>query len=127
MRVIDAVKSAVDYITKPEPESVRSKNLHHTPDKYNGLESPNQSVAKRRYDLIPMTSIRAVAELQANAVKKYGFETWKQVPMRDHYNHAIAHIMDAFVEDTSEESVEDNLTHAINRLMFILEQLNEKN
>lgn len=102
------------------------KASHHTVVGYNGLESHAQSPAKYRFDLVPLHALRAVAELQAVAVKRYGFETWKDVPLRDHYNHAIAHTLDAFLEDTSEESIEDSLTHAINRLMFIREVLHER-
>lgn len=126
--VIKALEDVVEYLTQPAPreEPVVIKECHHTKHGYNGLESPAQSTAKRRYDLIPMASIKAVAELQAAAVKKYGYETWKQVPMRDHYNHALAHIYDAFTEDESEETVKDSVTHAINRLMFIRDMLDEQ-
>lgn len=102
------------------------KPSHHTDTGYDGLESVKQSPAPRRFDLLPWNAIRAVAELQSFAVKKYGFETWKNVPLRDHYNHAIAHVIDAFIEDTSEETIEDSITHAINRLMFIREELHDR-
>ena len=128
-KITSFIKSIYDYLTKPaselEPKNNAIKTYHHTKPDYDGLESLAQSTAKRRYDLIPMEALRAVAELQSFAVKKYGFETWRKVPMRDHYNHAFAHLYDAFVEDTTEETVKDNLVHAVNRIMFIIDQLDD--
>lgn len=73
-----------------------------------------QSFLGRRFDLIPITPLIAVAEVLHKAAEKYGVGNWQKIERHDHLNHAINHIF-LFIEG---DRCEDHLANAICRLMF---------
>lgn len=74
-----------------------------------------QSYIPVRYDLVPPQALYAAAVTLAQGAEKYGELNWQRISTNDHLNHAIAHIM---VFLSGKHSNEEDLAHAIVRLMF---------
>ena len=67
----------------------------------------------------------ALATTMHHGAMKYGSKTWKRIPLAEHVNHAMAHILLWANDDNSEE----HLRHAFARMMMAvsLEIKEEKN
>lgn len=68
-------------------------------------------------DLIPPKAVLAAAAVITKATKKYGFENWKGITVRDHIGHASRHIFRWLCGYRDEPHLE----HALCRLMFAVE------
>lgn len=73
-----------------------------------------QSGIPHRCDLLPPTALLGVAMTLAEGANKYGAENWRGIPIRDHINRAITHLLAYLVGDTSEP----HLNHASCRILF---------
>jgi hypothetical protein len=76
-----------------------------------------QSSSPYRMDLLPMRASLAVAKVLKYGADKYGDENWRNIPVRDHLNHALVHVASHLVGDTQD----DHLEHAACRLLMALE------
>lgn len=79
-------------------------------------KQPLQSEINVRYDLIPPEVLEKVAQTLHYGAVKYGEKNWENISINDHINHALAHINSFRIDSTHND--EDDLIHAICRLMF---------
>ena len=94
------------------------------------VESPNgakQSHSPYRMDLMPPLATLAVAGVLAPGAIKYGENNWRGLPVKDHLNHALVHVMAFLAGDTQD----DHLGHFACRAMmaletYLIEQLRQK-
>jgi hypothetical protein len=74
-----------------------------------------RSSVPERWDLIPATGLRRVAEAMAHGAARYGENNWtKGMPVKSVLNHAIKHLYQWLDGDRSE----DHLGHAAANLMM---------
>lgn len=73
-----------------------------------------QSKVAGRFDLIPPSVLREVAEVLEKGAEKYGQDNWKLITRDEHVNHAVAHLYKLLEGDTSE----NHLVNVICRAMF---------
>lgn len=76
-----------------------------------------------RYDLIPPTVLKAVAEVFAHGANKYGDYNWQKSRLSEDkspINHALKHIVNyqAGIPDDESTDPKTHLSHAIVNLMF---------
>lgn len=76
-----------------------------------------QSRTRYRCDLLPGRAVLAVAEVLSAGAEKYGEDNWRLIPVRDHVNHALTHLL-AFVAG---DGSDDHLSHAACRVLFALD------
>lgn len=84
-----------------------------------------QSTVQHSFNLIPPKALLAVAGTLYEGAAKYephvldtfSGQNWRSIPIADHYNHAVRHLVLWHSGDRSE----DHISHAICRLSFILE------
>lgn len=77
-----------------------------------------QSKTKCRFDLLPPIAMFKVTEVLQQGQAKYGDDkNWRNIPIRDHLNHALNHIFGWLANDKTE----DHLSHALCRLLFACE------
>jgi len=81
------------------------------------LHGGKQSVLPFRCDLLPPHAIINVCEVLEQGAKKYGKDNWRNIPLTDHLNHAMAHIFAHFAGDQQDI----HIAHAACRLLFALE------
>lgn len=74
-----------------------------------------------RYDLLRPYAMQKLAEVLDYGAKKYGEENWRNVPIRDHLNHSLGHLISCLKEVNTHD-----LSHAFCRIMFALELLSEE-
>ncbi len=67
-----------------------------------------------RFDLLPADVMIKVAKLFRDKARKYAKNNWRLIPQRAHINHALGHIF-AYAAGSN---IDDDLTHAISRLMM---------
>jgi hypothetical protein len=88
-----------------------------------------------RYDLVPETVMRCLADRLELGAKKYGEWNWQKAFqgesvdeefLRDAKNHALAHLMMVANGDESEESVYKNIGGVLFGCMLLLEDLKRK-
>jgi hypothetical protein len=89
---------------------------HDQPIKVNELGA-KQSAIPHRCDLLPPLALLHEAKILAAGAVKYGVGNWKRIPVPDHLNHALTHLL-AFLAGNAED---DHLGHATCRLLFALE------
>ena len=75
-----------------------------------------QSALPYRFDLIDPRALFDIAQILAAGAEKYGAENWRQIPINDNLNHALAHI-NAFLAGDRQD---DHLGHAACRAIFAL-------
>jgi hypothetical protein len=81
----------------------------------------SQSDYAFRYDLIPKESMELLSNIFKYGADKYEAWNWENIPIHDHINHAIGHILNYFdnkrniIDDTNKEP---ELSHALCRLAF---------
>ena len=73
-----------------------------------------QSHLPYRFDLIDPQAIFTLAEVLYQGAERHGEDNWRKIPVRDHLNHALAHIYAYMAGDTQD----DHLGHAFCRMMF---------
>ena len=78
-----------------------------------------QSAVSERCDLLPPRALLAAARVLAQGAAKYGEENWRLLPVKDHVNHAIRHLLLSRTDDTSEPHLE----HAACRILFALDEV----
>jgi hypothetical protein len=79
---------------------------------------------KLEYHLVPISSLKAVADVLTYGAKKYAPDNWKKVPNGTdrYYNAALRHIIDwREGEQNDRETNKNHLAHAICNLMFLYE------
>jgi hypothetical protein len=76
-----------------------------------------QSKTRYRCDLLPGRAVLAVAEVLSAGAEKYGPDNWRLIPVRDHVNHALTHLLAFVAGDRSD----DHLSHAACRVLFALD------
>lgn len=81
-----------------------------------------QSHLDARFDLIPPTALKTVAEVLGEGEAKYptidGVPNWHYITTNDHLNHALAHV---YAYLSGADTGEDDLSHAATRLLLALE------
>lgn len=76
-----------------------------------------QSGTLYRCDLLPSRAVLAVAAVLKEGAEKYGDDNWRKIPISDHVNHALIHILARQAGDASD----DHLEHAACRLLMALD------
>jgi hypothetical protein len=76
-----------------------------------------QSASPYRCDLLPAQSLLAAAGVLKVGADKYGVENWKLIPLRDHVNHALTHLL-AFIAGDAQDR---HLVNALCRVLFACE------
>jgi len=74
----------------------------------------SQSHLPYRFDLIDPKAIFALAGVLYQGAERHGEDNWRKIPVRDHLNHALAHIYAYMAGDEQD----DHLGHALCRMMF---------
>lgn len=77
-----------------------------------------QSKLPYRADLYPPRSFLRVSGVLEYGARKYAPNNWLGIPVEDHLNHALVHIMAHLAGDTSD----DHLGHATCRMTMALER-----
>lgn len=77
-------------------------------------EGGKQQKLNYRFDLIDPHAIYMLAGVLSAGAEKYGEENWRNIPARDHVNHAIEHLYAWLAGDTNEP----HMSHALTRVMF---------
>lgn len=77
-----------------------------------------QSASPYRCDLLPPQATFRVAAVLKHGADKYGTNNWHAIPVEDHINHALVHLL-AFLAGDRQD---DHLGHAACRAMFALDQ-----
>lgn len=86
--------------------------------------SPNgamQSYLGKSCELIPAKALLHVAGVMHEASCIYPEDNWRGLTLKDHLNHAIAHVYEYLSGDRSE----DHLGHAATRLLMAVEKTYE--
>lgn len=73
-----------------------------------------QSDIPYRVDLVDADVVMHVARILHEGAEKYGAGNWRDLPIRDHLNHMLAH---AFAYLAGDEQ-DDHLLHAVCRAVF---------
>ncbi len=76
-----------------------------------------QSAVPYRCDLLPARATLAVAGVLHEGAVKYGDDNWKGIPVREHLNHALTHILAYLASDRQDQHLE----HAACRLLMAVE------
>lgn len=84
--------------------------------------------AKCEFDvtLVPPLVLLDVAKVLAEGKDKYGLYNYRKIPVEDHINHALIHILAHQAGDRSEGEI-GHIVHAICRLLFTAEIINKEN
>ena len=75
-----------------------------------------QSALPYRFDLIDPHALFALAKVLHMGAEKYGEDNWRNITVREHLNHLLAHVYAYLAGDTQEEHLE----HAFCRAMMAL-------
>jgi hypothetical protein len=76
-----------------------------------------QSPSPYRCDRLPSQGVLAVAAVLASGAARHGEGNWRKIPVADHLNHALVHLLAWQAGDRSD----DHVAHAAMRLLFALE------
>ena len=93
----------------------------------NGEEMPTvtneqggkQSAVNVDLTLLPPIGVAIVGQILTTGARKYGRDNWVNIPVEDHVNHAMVHIM-AWLSNRCDCH---HLHHAATRLLFAVEVL----
>ena len=80
-----------------------------------------QSELNYRMDLVPPLALLNVAKVLKEGANKYDELNWKNITPNDHINHALCHLFALLAGDATDE----HLAHAVCRLLFALDLVNE--
>lgn len=78
-----------------------------------------QSKVISRLDLFPARAWLRVGNVLDEGARKYEEENWRLIPSQSHLNHALIHLANLKIGDTTE----DHAGHAACRIMMWLEML----
>lgn len=83
---------------------------------------------KLRYDLVPPSAFRALAEILTYGAKKYKPNNWRYVEDYDRYTAALYRHLEAWRagEECDEESGKPHLWHALCNVAFLIELTGDK-
>ena len=87
------------------------------------VEGPKYDEGKLRYDLIPPSATKAIAEVLTYGANKYAPNSWQQVPNGERrYIAALMRHFEAYRagEEFDEESKLSHLAHAMTNIVFLL-------
>jgi hypothetical protein len=76
-----------------------------------------QSATIHRADLFPPLAFLGVSKVLAEGAEKHGEKNWRGIPVDDHLNHALIHIMAMMAGDEQD----DHMGHAACRMMMAYE------
>lgn len=76
-----------------------------------------QSASLYRCDLLPPQACLRVAAVLKHGADKYGPRNWTAIPVDDHVNHAMTHLLAYLAGDDQD----DHLGHAACRMLMALE------
>ena len=76
-----------------------------------------QSKLEYRCDLLPPQALLAVSDVLKTGAERYGEGNWRLVPVKEHINHALVHLL----AHLSGDGCDDHLCHAATRLLFALD------
>lgn len=82
--------------------------------KHTNVHGGTQTKLPVRCDLLPALPLLQVSQVLAEGAEKYGEWNWENIPVNDHINHALTHILRYQTDDESEP----HLVHALCRLLF---------
>lgn len=71
---------------------------------------------------LPPKALLAVAAVQKLGDDKYGVDNWRDIPVRDHLNHAQIHYLAHMAGDKQDKHLEHYATRALMALELYLEQ-----
>lgn len=86
-------------------------------DRVTNTAGGSQSYLPRRADLLPGFALLSVAGVLYKGARKYGEWNWLKIPLEEHLNHALVHLLKL----QNESSQEDDLAHAACRVLFALD------
>lgn len=66
---------------------------------------------------MPPRAVLAVAEVLKHGADKYGVDNWRGIPVADHINHAMIHVLAWLAGDRQD----DHLSHFACRALMALE------
>jgi len=69
-----------------------------------------------RMDLLDARALMAAAQVLHTGAEKYGAGNWRDLPIRDHLNHLLAHTFAYLAGDDQD----DHLSHVLCRALFAL-------
>jgi hypothetical protein len=75
-----------------------------------------QSDIPYRMDLLDARALMAAAQVLHTGAEKYGAGNWRDLPIRDHLNHMLAHAFAYLAGDDQD----DHLSHVLCRALFAL-------
>jgi hypothetical protein len=110
----------------PAENKVNVLDLPPTPQENNidvNEQGGKQSHLDARFDCIPPEVLRLLAQCLGFGARKYGKDSWKNIPQWDHLNHAVNHIN----EWNRGNRDEPHLVNAMARLTFALWQAVDTN
>lgn len=118
---ITVVKDANDYVAPDtrimiEGSSVHNPNLSPDAPIVTNAQGGSQSQLDLRFDLLDTKAMFRLASILNYGANKYGDNNWRNIPTRDHINHALTHIF-AYLQNDQQD---DHLGHAFCRLMMAL-------
>lgn len=98
-------------------------NLMYAEKPLNASDIAKRTSIKERYDLIPPTVLKAIAEVFGNGAEKYGDRNWQKSRLsgdKSAINHALRHIINyqTKIPDDESEDLKTHLSHAIVNLIF---------
>ena len=84
----------------------------------------SQSRLDLRFDLVDGPAMFALAKVLSYGAEKYGADNWRNIPARDHLNHALTHAYAWLAGDRQDQHLE----HFLCRAMFaVAMEITERN
>ena len=73
----------------------------------------SQSDIPYRVDLLPPHAVLSVAAILAQGAAKYGVCNWHGIPVSDHINHALMHLLAYLAGDTTDAHLHNAATRCL--------------
>lgn len=96
------------------PRSFQAEPIHVN------TKGGKQSDIRVRFDLLPASATKRVAETLHYGAIKYGENNWHDISTNEHLNHALNHI---FVSLDGGHKDDEDLVHAACRLLMAIDRL----
>lgn len=81
-----------------------------------------QSFVSARVDLIPPECLLLLGQCLGFGADKYGEENWKKIPLQDHLNHVMVHVLKFQAGDRTEPHLVNVLARGVFALWRAIEQ-----